>query len=101
MTTIVGTTFPNLFEKHFPPGHKMFNKNNMSISYSCLKNMQQILHSNNAETMEQANHKPLEHTCNCRQNNCLAGDIANKETVTVDNKPPSLYIGLAGGPNQN
>ena len=43
VTTNVGKAFLSLLDKHFPPHskyHKLFNRNNVKISYSCLPNMQ-------------------------------------------------------------
>ena len=40
--TNVGKLFLKLVKRHFPKGHKlhkMFNKNSLRVSYSCLKNM--------------------------------------------------------------
>ena len=44
--TNVGAQFLKLIGKHFPRGHKLhkiLNKNSLKISYSCMKNMLQII----------------------------------------------------------
>ena len=46
--TNIGKTFFKLMGKHFPNGnplHKIFNKNNFKISYSCMGNMASIISS--------------------------------------------------------
>ena len=45
-TSSIGRDFLNLISKHFPdnsPQAKIFNKNNIKISYSCTNNMSQII----------------------------------------------------------
>ena len=42
VSTKVGNQFPKLVNKHFPRHHKfykLFNKNNVKVSYSCVPNM--------------------------------------------------------------
>ena len=48
--TNVAGRFLNLIDKHFPKGnklHKLFNKNNVKVSYSCMNNMNAIIKSHN------------------------------------------------------
>ena len=50
VTTKVGKLFLSLTDKHFPPHHKLhklFNQNNVKISYSCLTNIKSIISSHN------------------------------------------------------
>ena len=46
--TNVGKLFLKLVKQHFPKGHKLhkiFNKNTIKVSYSCLKNMSSVNHT--------------------------------------------------------
>ena len=50
VTTKVGKFCLNLIDRHFPPHHKLhklFNGNNVKISYSCLPNIKSIINSHN------------------------------------------------------
>ena len=50
LTTSVGGTFLNLVEKYLPKEpklHNIFNKNTLKVSYSCSKNMNHIIKSQN------------------------------------------------------
>ena len=50
VTTKVGKFFLSLIDKHFPPHHKLhklFNRNNVKISYSCLPNIKSIINAHN------------------------------------------------------
>jgi len=52
--TYVGRTFISLVKKHFPPHHKLykiFNKNSMKVSYSCMSNIDSIIKSHNSTIM--------------------------------------------------
>ena len=48
--TNIGREFLNLVSKHFPKNHrynKIFNKNNIKVSYSCTDNLQTIIKEHN------------------------------------------------------
>ena len=48
--TKVGETFLKLVKRHFNNNHryhKTFNKNNIKVSYSCMKNMHSIIKQHN------------------------------------------------------
>ena len=71
--TNIGKRFLNLVSTHFPKGHKMhklFNRNNVKISYSCMPNIASIIQSHNKQVIS---NKP-DNTglkCNChRKENC-------------------------------
>ena len=69
--TNIGKTFLQLVSKHFPKTHdmhKIFNKNTLKISYSCMRNIGSILSTHNKNLL-----KPNETSfgCNCRnKTNC-------------------------------
>ena len=69
--TNVGKMFLNLIEKHFPKQHqfhKIFNKNTIKISYSCMQNMKQIINSHNKLILNPKNNIN-ERKCNCMDRN--------------------------------
>jgi hypothetical protein len=60
----VGGTFLKLIDKHFPPGsklHKIFNKNNVKVSYSCTQNISSIIKAHNTKIVK----KPDETSKKC------------------------------------
>ena len=66
--TNIGAHFLKLISKHFPEGnklHKIFNKNTLKVSYSCMRNIQQIIKSHNTDVTKRANQEPKQKTCNC------------------------------------
>ena len=51
-TTNVAKRFLQLIDKHFPKGHalhKLFNRNTVKVSYSCMNNMASIISGHNAK----------------------------------------------------
>ena len=91
VATNVGRYFLNLVNKHFPPHHKfskIFNRNNMKISYSCMPNMKSRINIHN-KTVTKAQPSAQTRTCNCinkskcpLNNNCLSNNILYKANVT-------------------
>ena len=69
--TNIGKTFQLLLSKHFSKVHQMhkiFNKNNVKISYSCMSNISSILSTHNKNIL---NPKQTSFGCNCRnKDNC-------------------------------
>ena len=70
--TNVGKTFLQLVCKHFPkehpPVHKIFNKNTLKISYSCMRNIGSMISSHNKNILHP---KQTSFGCNCRdKENC-------------------------------
>lgn len=62
--TNIGREFLNLIENCFPPNHKLrklFNKNNLELSYSCSPNIKQIIDGHNKTNLRQ-NMPPEEKT---------------------------------------
>ena len=115
-STNIGHKFLALVDKHFPKDHKlrkMFNRNTIKISYSCMNNTKQISENHNKRILTASiqidntataaaatidNNK----TCNCRQKNtcpldgnCLQSSVIYQATVTrKDNNTTETYIGL-------
>ena len=105
--TNVGKTFLKLVRKHFPRGNplnKIFNKNTLKVSYSCMGNIASIISSHNRNILNPD--VSSEFGCNCRsrnecplQNKCLTPKIvyrANVENDTNDEK--KFYYGVAETP---
>ena len=97
----IGKEFFKLLDKHFPKHHKyhkLFNRNNVKLSYSCMPNMEATIRSHNSKLLK-APAEQAERTCNCPKNkacplagNCLQQCLIYKATVTSANKVTS-YIG--------
>ena len=67
--TNVAGIFLTLIDKNFPKSrrlHKIFNRNNVKVSYSCLPNVSTIITSHNKTTLSNQIH-PNEPKCNCRK----------------------------------
>ena len=80
--TNIGRTFPKLLKQHFPKAnrlHKIFNKNTVKVSYSCMSNLSSIISSHNKRPLRP---RISEYGCNCRtrensslQNQCLTPNL--------------------------
>ena len=101
--TNVGKRFLQLLEKHFPkehPLHKLFNRNNVKVSYSCMPNFKQTVQRHNLKV---TSNKTPDQACNCTQkDNCpVNGDCMKKSVVyqaDVTSKGNTMtYIGMTGG----
>ena len=108
MATNVAKTFLSLIDKHFPKDKKLskiFNRNTIKVSYSCLPNVKQTISNNNHRLLQL--HRMKESTqdsklCNCRQKSscpldgkCLTKCVVYKATVTeTTSNNQETYIGL-------
>ena len=95
-----------ILDKHFPKSHKLykiFNRNNVKISYSSMPNFASIINSHNKKIINNNIPKPSTPTCNCRlKTSCpLNGDCLQSSLVyickadtpdIIENHPH--YIGL-------
>ena len=101
--TKIGRIFRDLVSKHFTPDHalyKIFNKNTLKISYSCMPNMKSILNAHNRKLVD-TTQPAVGAACNCRKNsicpldgNCLIKNVIYKATVsTATEKSDKVYIG--------
>ncbi len=60
--TNVGRTFLNLIDKHFPasnPLHKIFNRNNVKVSYSYMENIKSTISSHNHKLLSNGPPTPI------------------------------------------
>ena len=112
VSTNIGHRFLALVDNHFPRDHKLrkiFNRNTIKISYSCMNNTKQIIDNHNkrilnpsGNTSVPADNTKNNKTCNCRQKNacplngnCLQSSVVYQATVTRnDNNTAETYIGL-------
>ena len=100
VSTNIGKVFLSLIDKHFPPHSKyskIFNRNTVKLSYSCMPNMQEIISSHNKQILQRSTDttKP----CNCR-GPCPVGGECRREAViykaTVKaNDQVNHYIGCS------
>ena len=112
-STNIGHKFLALVDKHFPNDHKLrkiFNRNTIKISYSCMNNTKQIIDNHNKRILTASTQidntaaaATIDNkTCNCRQKNtcpldgnCLQSSVIYQATVTrKDNNTTETYIGL-------
>ena len=91
--TDVGKQFLRLLDVHFPrhdPLHKIFNRNNVKVSYGCMPNMKAYIGSHNKKILECQ--EPLSSgECNCRNpdecplpNQCTMPNILYEATIDSD-----------------
>ena len=110
--TNIGREFLNLFSTHFLKNHrysKIFNKNNMKISYSCIDNLQTIIRKHNRKILRKilktSKTPSTENKCNYRKknncplkHNCLTSSVVYNANVTTENDTTrENYIGLTEG----
>ena len=112
VSTNIGHRFLTLVDKHFPKDHKLrkiFNRNTIKISCSCMNNIKQIIDNHNKLFLNSSKHanettdnRVDKKSCNCRQKvtcplngNCLQSSVIYHATVTRnDNNTTETYIGL-------
>jgi len=101
--TNIGKTFFNVLKKHFPSNHryhKIFNKNNIKLSYSCMPNMESLIAGHNKKIL--ANEKKMkEKACNCKfkeecpmNGQCRTKSIIYKATIESQGNTKH-YIGCS------
>ena len=101
--TNIGKNFLHLLVKHFPDNnkmHKIFNKNTVKVSYSCMKNMDSIISGHNHNIL---NPKQKSFGCNCRKKDscplngeCLTPKVIYRADVSNEaNNNQKFYFGLA------
>ena len=96
--------FLKLVNKHFNNKHKfkkIFNKNTLKISYSCMPSLQTIINSHNRKVLSSAETRN-EETCNCKvkencplQGNCLTANNLYKATLSssIPGYGTKIYLG--------
>ena len=100
--TNIGKAFFNLINKHFPTHHKLHkicNKFNVKLSYSCMPNMMSIINNHNKKLLHpHTNDKDL--PCNCKNlhdcplnEKCRTKSIIYKASISAPNSPTQHYFG--------
>lgn len=101
--TNVGRKFFQILEECFPSDsilRKIFNRNYIKLSYSCLTNIKKTIDIHNSKkliTMEQTD------KCNCRKNHCpIEGQCGKRNVVyqatVTSNGDTESYVGLCETP---
>ena len=95
VSTKIGKYFLNLLDKHFPRNHrlhKIFNRNNVKVSYSCTKSMKTIITNHNKNILGKKPSINKSH-CNCRNKEacplngqCQIGEVVYESTLS-SNQP--------------
>ena len=103
VSTNIGRTFLKLLDTEFTVEHvlhKIFNRNTVKISYSCMPNLKQNIDGHNKSILHNKIVPPR--SCNCivktecpLSGNCLKESVVYQATVsTEDHNPPQTYVGL-------
>ena len=103
--TNIARSFLKLVDTHFPIGnklHKIFNRNTVKVSYSCMSNVKSIITSHNTRIIRKSQPQDSAENCNCRnkhacplQNKCMSKDIVYKATIFTGNTQDTRhYIGM-------
>ena len=104
ISTNLVKTFLQLVTKHFPRSHKLhkiFNRNTVKVSYSCMNNMSKIIKGHNKKvTSKSRDQRPI---CNYRkktecpmEGNCQVNDVVYK-CDGARALPKKVYLGFAEG----
>ena len=98
--TSVGKLSPKLVKQHFPKGHKLhkiFNKNTIEVSYSCMKNMSSVLSRHiKRYYLEKKISMDVVVETRLLDNNCLTQKVIYQadDVLTTLNYPKKFRIGL-------
>ena len=105
VSTNIAKKFLLLLDKHFPrnnPLHKIFNRNNVKVSYSCTENISKIIKRTSKNKMKAK--KDVLPKCNCRDRNhcpldgnCQVESVVYKCVASTLNETDKAYIGLTEG----
>ena len=80
----ISKSFLQLIKKHFPKKHKfhkIFNKNTLKLSYSCMSNIKTKINAHNRDILRNAPSKNAKQ-CNCQQKeNCPMNGACLKESL--------------------
>ena len=108
VATEIGNKIFLLLDKHFPEMHKfykIFNRNNVKVSYSSMSNISSIIKFHNKKALSNDESKSWKSSCNCRgksscplNGNCLQQNVIYCSKVIprnqYTNKNHPHYIGL-------
>ena len=96
LKTNIARSFLHLVDTHFPAGHKLhkiFNRNTVKVSYSCMNNVRSIITNHNTRIIRKSQTRVISvDNYNCRnkeacplQNKCMNKDIVYKATISTSN----------------
>lgn len=103
--TKIGKCFLKLMDQHFPksnPLHKIFNRNTLKLSYSCMTNVKSIIANHNKAQISKSSKQSdeVKIDCNCRnkdncplERNCNIRNIIYQAEVTTP-QAKETHIGL-------
>ena len=103
--TNIAKKFLQLVSRHFPKGHKLnklFNRNNVKVSYSCMPSINSIITSHNKKVLTNKDESRV-NGCNCRNKdecplngNCLDKNVVYQAKVSVINRNQQVsnYVGV-------
>ena len=106
VSTNIGKNFIHLIQKHFPKNskfYKIFNKNTVKVSYSCMPNVKSIISCHNRKILRPSVNQQQEKYCNCirketcpMQGKCLTEKVIYQATMKTPepNSTVKKYIGL-------
>jgi len=110
VSTNIGKRFFQLIQKHFPKTHKwhkIFNRNNLKISYSCMPNIRSIINTHNQRIINSNENNNNNRTCNCINKNlcplgneCLIENVVYEATIKYNEntvEKSKIYIGITEG----
>ena len=104
--TNIAKKFLQLVSKHFWKGHKLskvFNRNNVKFSYSCMPNVASIISTRNNKVPNNNDNsiRVITPGCNCRnrnecslRGNCLDKSVVYCGKVTIKEENGKNYIGV-------
>ena len=102
--TNIGKKFLQLLKTHFPIHHrlhKIFNNNNIKLSYSCMPNIENIISNHNKTILNSTDPQTSTPPCNCRNKNkcplngkCRESSIVYKASIFTETNPKKYYYGL-------
>ena len=103
VATNLGKSFLKILDEEFPKDHvlhKIFNRNTVKISYSCMSNIKHNIDGHNKSVLSKKN--VTTRNCNRRKwadcpmnGNCLKQSVVYQATVsTNDGRPVQTYVGL-------
>ena len=100
--TNIARSFLKLIDTHFPIGnklHKIFNRNTVKVSYSCMSNVKSIITSHNKRIIRKSQPQDISAGRNKHarplQNKCMSKDIVYKATISTGNTQGTKHYTLA------
>ena len=106
VSTNVAKEFLSLVDKHFSENRKfkkIFNRNNLKVSYSCMRNIKSIVSAHNRKVLTEESQEN-ERKCNCPTNttcpldaNCLSRNTmySGKVTSNLPDYGATVYVGIS------